>query len=219
MSDQRDEQQVHNPISTVVMATNNKGKVREIEALLDDLGWQWRHLDDLVLPEETGATFEENAALKACSVCMSTGLPALADDSGLEVRALHGEPGVYSSRFGNRKNDLERNVFLLERLRKQEDRYACFVSVVVLAYPDGHMETYKGTVEGEILYGPRGDGGFGYDPLFLPAGHTRTMAEMTLPEKQVLSHRGIALRALKQAHLTGEALRNRPSKSITSRLD
>lgn len=210
MSDQHNEVSTHQLISSVVVATTNEGKIREIEGLLGDLGWELRALGDIVMPEENGATFEENAALKACAACMQTGLPALADDSGLEVDALNGEPGIMSARFGNRKNSLERNVYLLERLRKHEDRRARFVSVVVLAYPDGHIETYRGEVTGQILYGPRGEGGFGYDPLFVADGQTRSMGELSMSEKQAISHRGRALQELKQAHISGEAQQKRP---------
>ncbi|WP_084050653.1 RdgB/HAM1 family non-canonical purine NTP pyrophosphatase [Deinococcus hopiensis] len=185
----------------VVVATGNAGKVREIEEALGGLGWQLEGLGDLPLPEETGTTYEENVQLKACSVAFARRIPALADDSGIEVAALGGQPGVYSARFGNFKTDVERNVYLLERLRGQMDRRARFVSVVMLAYPDGKVETYRGELTGTILEGPRGQNGFGYDPLFLPDGETRTLAEMTVPEKRAISHRGRALAALRAAHL------------------
>ncbi|EYB67102.1 deoxyribonucleotide triphosphate pyrophosphatase [Deinococcus phoenicis] len=192
----------------VVVATGNAGKVREIAEALGNLeagglGWQLEALNGLPLPEETGTTYEENAALKACAAAITTGLPALADDSGLEVAALNGQPGVYSARFGNRANDTERNVYLLEKLRGAADRRAKFVSVVILAYPDGHLETYRGELPGTLLEGPRGENGFGYDPLFVPDGETRTLAEMTVAEKRAISHRGRALAALMQAHEGG----------------
>ncbi|WP_291424378.1 RdgB/HAM1 family non-canonical purine NTP pyrophosphatase [Deinococcus sp.] len=208
----------------VVVATANAGKVREIEAALQGLGWQLEAIGNLPMPEETGATYEENAALKACSLALATGLPALADDSGLEVAALNGEPGVYSAHFGNRASDLERNLYLLERLRNRPDRRAKFVSVVVLAYPDGVVEEYRGEVPGVILEGPRGEGGFGYDPLFLPDGQAPgheplSMAEMTTEQKQALSHRGKALAALLAAHQSGAARRNYPVGGAGSRLE
>lgn len=184
----------------VTVATGNAGKVREIGEALADLGWTLRPLGDTALPEETGATYEENAALKACTVALMTRTYALADDSGIEVEALNGEPGVYSARFGGRGSDLERNLYLLEKLRGQANRRARFVSVVILAHPNGHVETYRGELPGTLLEGPRGSGGFGYDPLFVPDGHTRTLAEMTVAEKQAISHRGRALAALKAAH-------------------
>lgn len=192
----------------VVVATGNAGKVREISEALPGLGWQLEGLGGLPLPEETGTTYEENAALKACAAAMARGLPALADDSGLEVVALGGQPGVYSARFGGRDSDLERNLYLLERLRGAADRRAKFVSVVMLAYPDGHLETYRGEMTGTLLEGPRGENGFGYDPLFVPDGETRTLAEMTVAEKHALSHRGRALAALMEAHRDGPPARD-----------
>ena len=128
----------------VVVATSNAGKIREIEEAMQGLGWTLSPLGSLPLPEETGTTYEENAALKACAAAVMLGRPALADDSGIEVEALGGEPGVYSARYGNRDSDVERNVYLLEKLRGQTNRRAKFVSVVILAYPDGHLETYRG---------------------------------------------------------------------------
>lgn len=187
----------------VVVATSNAGKVREIEEALQGTGWTLSPLGSVPLPEETGATYEENAALKACAAALMTGRPALADDSGIEVEALGGEPGVYSARYGNRDNDVERNVYLLEKLRGEKNRRAKFVSVVILAYPDGHLETYRGELPGTLLEGPRGANGFGYDPLFVPDGDTRTLAELTVPEKRAISHRGRALAALRDAHRSG----------------
>lgn len=182
------------------MASGNAGKVREIAEALSGLGWQLEGLEGRRLPEETGTTYEENAALKACAIALTSGVPALADDSGLEVAALDGQPGVYSARFGNRENDTERNLYLLERLRGQADRRARFVSVVMLAYPNGKVETYRGELNGTLLEGPRGDNGFGYDPLFVPDGQSRTLAEMSIAEKRSISHRGRALAALLAAH-------------------
>ncbi|MFC4426676.1 RdgB/HAM1 family non-canonical purine NTP pyrophosphatase [Deinococcus navajonensis] len=184
----------------VVVATGNAGKVREIADALAGLGWVLMPLGPLPLPEETGATYEDNAALKACAAAVASGRLALADDSGLEVEALGGQPGVYSARFGNRPNDQERNLFLLEKLRGHTNRRAKFVSVVILASPEGQLETYRGELRGQILEGPRGENGFGYDPLFLPDGQTRTLAEMTVAEKRAISHRGQALAALRAAH-------------------
>lgn len=191
----------------VVVATSNAGKVAEIQDALQDLGWELLALNDprlprLMLPEETGSTYEENAALKACAVTAQTGLVALADDSGLEVAALSGAPGVYSARYGNVGSDTERNLYLLEQMRGKTERAAKFISVLLLSYPDGHLETYRGEVQGELLQGPRGQNGFGYDPLFLlPDG--RSMAELSVQEKRAISHRGRALDALKAAHAHG----------------
>lgn len=205
-------------VGRVVVATGNAGKVKEIQEALGPLGWQLEGIGKLPMPEETGASYEENAALKACTIAMQTGLPALADDSGLEVEALGGEPGVYSARFGNHPNDLERNLYLLERLRDKKNRRAKFVSVIVLAYPDGVIEEYRGEVPGVILEGPRGAGGFGYDPLFLPYGETNTFAEMSVEDKRAISHRGRALEALKAAHQQGRARQDYPGQA-GSRLD
>lgn len=188
---------------TVVVATGNAGKAREIEDALAGLGWQLEALNGVRLPPETGMTYEDNAALKACAVAASTGKVALADDSGLEVEALDGQPGVYSARFGGVNSDTERNVYLLDKLRTATNRRAKFVSVVVVAYPDGHLESYRGELRGTLLEGPRGENGFGYDPLFVPDGEARTLAEMTVAEKRAISHRGRALGALLDAHRSG----------------
>lgn len=189
------------------MATGNPGKVRELKEGLAPLGWTLLSLADfpLRLPKEEGSTFLENALLKAAYVAKATGLPALADDSGLEVPALGGEPGVYSARYGGRETDRERNVYLLERMRhlQGEERKARFLAVLVLAYPDGHVEAYQGQVEGYILEAPRGEGGFGYDPLFYVPEAGKTFAEMTLEEKARYSHRGKAIKALLKAYEHG----------------
>ncbi|WP_424952341.1 RdgB/HAM1 family non-canonical purine NTP pyrophosphatase [Deinococcus sp.] len=198
----------------VVIATGNPGKVTEIREALSGLNWELLALNDprlpaITLPEETGTTYEENAALKACAAALAAGLPALADDSGLEVAALNGEPGVFSARFGNLHTANGRNLHLLEQLRGKTDRAAKFVSVLLLAYPDGHLESYRGEVAGTILEGPRGQDGFGYDPLFLlPDG--RAMAELSVPEKRAVSHRGRALEALRAAHAAGA-----PEREVT----
>ncbi len=202
----------------LVIATSNPGKFRELAAGLEALRFTLRPLWDfpgLTLPEETGATFEDNALLKAAYTARHTGLPALADDSGLVVPALGGEPGVYSARYGGKKTDKERNVFLLERMRglPWEKRQARFVAVLVLAFPDGHAEMYRGEVEGYILEAPRGEGGFGYDPLFYLPEAGKTFAEMSPEEKGRHSHRAKALRALL------EAWRNGPPARETSRLE
>ncbi|TSA86160.1 RdgB/HAM1 family non-canonical purine NTP pyrophosphatase [Deinococcus detaillensis] len=199
------------PPLRVVVATSNLGKVIEFEEALSGLGWQLEPLGDYSLPEETGSTYAENAMIKAAAASLHTGLPALADDSGLEVAALGGEPGLYSARFGNRKDDHERNLYLLERTRNVQDRRAKFISVLVLAYPDGHIEEYRGEVDGQLLEGPRGVGGFGYDPLFgLPDG--RSMAQLSLEEKRAVGHRGKAFDALKKAHVDGPPPRPTGSK-------
>ncbi len=187
----------------VFLATTNPGKLRELKRGLAPLGWTFVTPDELPYtpPEETGMSFEDNALLKAAAAAQQTGLPALADDSGLEVDALGGEPGVYSARYGGFRRDVERNLYLLERLKgvPPEKRTARFVAVLVLAYPDGHVEVYRGETEGRILEAPRGHLGFGYDPLFFVPEAGRTFAEMLPDEKARYSHRGKAIRALLEA--------------------
>lgn len=198
----------------LLIATSNPGKFREIRDELAPLGWTLFSLLDypFKMPSEEGATFEDNAVLKAAFVAMQSGMPTLADDSGLEVAALGGEPGVYSARYGNKKTDAERNVYLLERLKgvPPSERKAKFVAVLVMAYPDGYMELYRGETEGEILEAPRGEWGFGYDPLFYLPEAGKTFAEMTLGEKAAHSHRGKALRKLLEAHKFGPPRKEQP---------
>ncbi len=198
----------------VLVATSNPGKYREIKEGLAPLGWTLFSLLDypFKLPPEEGATFEDNAILKAAYAAKQSGLPTLADDSGLEVAALGGEPGVYSARYGNKMTDTERNVYLLERLKgiPPERRKAKFVAVLAMAYPDGYLELYRGETEGEILEAPRGEWGFGYDPLFYLPEVGKTFAEMTLEQKATHSHRGKALRALLEAYRQSPRRREQP---------
>jgi XTP/dITP diphosphohydrolase len=183
----------------VVLASSNPGKLAELRALLP--GWlSVRSASEcgVILPDETGETFEENALLKARSAMEQTGQIAVADDSGLEVDALDGAPGVRSSRFaGEPADDARNNALLLERLAdiEEHDRGARFRSVVAVASPEGDSFVAEGVIEGSILREPRGTNGFGYDPLFLPRDFSHTMAELTLPEKNAVSHRGRAFRA------------------------
>jgi XTP/dITP diphosphohydrolase len=185
----------------LVLATRNPGKVREISAIYDHLGIAWLSLIDI--PEvgnvaEEGATYAENAAAKARVVAVAAGLPALADDSGVEIDALGGAPGVRSARFlGERATDAERNARILQELDNVPDprRTARYVAAVALALPDGSVRTFEGACEGSIARSPRGTGGFGYDPIFLAAGETRTMAEVPAEVKNRISHRARALRA------------------------
>jgi XTP/dITP diphosphohydrolase len=189
----------------VIVATGNRGKLAEIRSALDFEGWEFVTAADLGADaldiEETGDTFLANARLKAHAYRAAFGLPALADDSGLEVDALAGEPGVYSSRYaGPGATDADNNVKLLSALADVAGgaRTARFHSVIVLVDEDGAETVAEGTCEGAIGYGPRGEGGFGYDPLFLPAVTPgRTMAELAMAEKNAISHRGAALRALR----------------------
>ena len=186
----------------VIVATGNKGKLLEFREALEPLGWE---LDvaprGIPMPMEDGTTYEENSLIKAAGICHATRTAALADDSGLEVAALNGAPGVYSARFGMVHTDLERNLYLLDLLRDTPGpRRARFVSVITLAFPNGHVEAYRGEVEGELLEGPRGSSGFGYDPLFYYPELGKTFAELSTAEKRHVSHRGRALDKLLAAH-------------------
>ena len=184
-----------------VLASANRDKALEIETILRDAGLD---IDlravDLPHVEETGATLEDNARLKAVSACTHADLPAIADDTGLEVDALDGAPGVRSARFAGEDASYADNVnLLLERLADVEDdrRTARFATVAIARWPDGHEVAALGTVEGTITKEPRGDGGFGYDPVFVPnEGAGRTFAEMSAAEKHACSHRGRAFRTL-----------------------
>jgi XTP/dITP diphosphohydrolase len=184
--------------SQLVLATANPGKTRELRALVGEWGpIDVRSLADFPgvrLPEEDGATYADNAVLKARAVATATGLPALADDSGLEVEALSGAPGVRSARFA--PSDAERIARLLEVLGDAEDRRARFRCVVALAWPDGRLEQAEGSCAGRIAERALGAGGFGYDPLFVADELGRTFAVATAEEKARVSHRARAVRAL-----------------------
>lgn len=192
-------------VRRVIVATGNRGKLAEIRSALDFEGWEFVTAADLGAQaleiEETGETFLANARLKAHAYRAAFGLAALADDSGLEVDALGGAPGVYSSRYaGSGASDADNNVKLLAALADvpAHSRTARFRSVIVLVDEHGAETVAEGTCEGAIGHGPRGESGFGYDPLFLPhATAGRTMAELAMAEKNAISHRGAALRALK----------------------
>jgi XTP/dITP diphosphohydrolase len=189
---------------TVVLATRNKGKIAELEVLLAPFGVAVLGLDvfpDIGEIEETGATFHENSRLKARTVAQATGLVALADDSGLAVDELSGAPGVYSARYsGADATDATNNAKLLSTLAGvPEDRRGCrFISVVAAIAPNGAEIVAEGRWEGRVLGAPRGQGGFGYDPLFLDPELGRSAAELSPQEKNARSHRGQALRALLQ---------------------
>lgn len=190
-------------MNKIVVGSRNSGKIREIQAVLADLPYCVTGLSDQTIPdaEETGTTFQENAILKARYYCQHTGEYCLADDSGLEVDALNGAPGVYSARYaGEQASDEENNQKLLSALTAipMQRRTARFRSVLALAGPDGSLMLAEGVCEGIVLFEARGTGGFGYDPLFLMQDQRKTLAEMTLAEKNLVSHRGNALRAFKQ---------------------
>ena len=192
---------------TVIIATNNAHKVEEIETALDFEGWRFLSLKQASIasnPEETGTTFVENARIKACAAYeASQDCAVLADDSGLIVDALDGAPGVYSSRYaGVDGDDAANNAKLLRELEgvADDNRTARFVSVLVFIDVDGKETVAEGFVEGRIGHQERGSESFGYDPLFLPEACTdgKTMAELTQDQKNSISHRGNALRALKE---------------------
>lgn len=191
-------------MKTVVLATNNPGKVREVRAILAGLPLCLKVPAELGIRaavRETGETFEENAVLKALAYAAMAGKPAVADDSGLEVLALGGAPGVHSARYaGEEATDQERFEKLLLELSRAgtRDRRAVFRCVAALATPDGRVWTRSGELWGEIAPEPRGEGGFGYDPVFLVPELGRTLAELSPEEKNQLSHRGKAFRALAQ---------------------
>ena len=181
----------------LVVASHNQGKVREISALLGPLGVEAVSAGELGLPEpeETEATFTGNAALKARAAAKGSGLPALADDSGLEVHALGGAPGVYSARWAGPDKDFRAAMERVWRKLHEKgarDHSARFVCVLALAHPDGAVETFEGEARGRIVWPPRGEHGFGYDPIFVPDGHERTFGEMRHEEKLPLTHRARA---------------------------
>lgn len=180
-----------------VLATANPDKAAEIQAILGpDVRLRPRP-ESVAEVDETGATLEENARIKATALAAATGLPAIADDTGLEVDALDGRPGVYSARFAGEGATYADNVAkLLSELGRAEVRTARFRTVALARWPDGREVVAEGSVAGSIAESARGKGGFGYDPVFVPAGGTRTFAEMTLEEKNAQSHRGRAFRAL-----------------------
>ncbi len=185
----------------LVVATRNRGKSAEIRSFLEDFPVEVKDLNDFgPLPEvkEDGLTFEENAYKKASFTAKVLGIPALADDSGLEVDALNGAPGVHSARYaGPRATDEENNRKLLEALAGKKDRKARFCCVLSLAVPTGPALTYEAACDGIILEAPRGENGFGYDPLFFYPPKGKTFAEMSRDEKAEVSHRGRALQELK----------------------
>ena len=187
------------PRPRLLIGTRNQGKAREIVQLLGDLPYEALTLEDIGIDldvRETGRTFEENAIIKATTYAEVSGLLTLADDSGLEVDALGGLPGVYSARFGGyHGRDRERNLYLLRRLEgvPRERRTARFRCVIALAHPDGRVWTVEGSVEGVIEYQPRGEHGFGYDPIFFIPQLGKTMAELPPEEKNRISHRARAM--------------------------
>ena len=185
----------------MVLASKNSHKLREMQDILSAQGVEVVLESDVgadVDVEETGATFEENALLKAKAVMEATGLPAIADDSGLCVDALNGAPGVYSARYGGPGlDDVGRYKLLLENMRGQLDRRCKFVSAICCCFPNGDTVTARGECQGTLAYAPKGADGFGYDPIFFVPGLKKTFAELLPEEKNAISHRGNALAIFK----------------------
>ena len=179
----------------LVVATGNPGKLKEMQVYLQDLGWELQLKPEELEIEETGETFIANACLKASEVAKATGEWSIADDSGLMVDALNGQPGIYSARYG--KTDADRISRLLKELGSEHNREAQFVCAIAIARPDGTIALQvEGICRGEILHTPRGTGGFGYDPIFYVPAQQQTFAEMTPDIKRSHSHRGRAFQAL-----------------------
>lgn len=188
----------------LVAATHNKGKVKELKDLFEPLGMEVVSAIDLDLaePEETEQTFSGNALIKARAACEATGAPALSDDSGLEVEALGGMPGVHTAIWAGQPRDFYVAMKKVEDLLQEmdaPDRSARFVCTLAVVWPDGHEEVFEGKVEGKLVWPPRGDKGFGYDPVFVAHGETETFGEMDPAKKHAMSHRADAFRKLKAA--------------------
>ncbi|MBB3612222.1 RdgB/HAM1 family non-canonical purine NTP pyrophosphatase [Rhizobium sp. BK602] len=198
---------------TIVVASHNAGKIREIQDLIGPFGFTAKSAADLnfIEPDETGTTFEENATIKALASANASGLPALSDDSGLVIDALGGDPGVYTANWAETADGTRDFAMAMQKVetalekvgaKTPESRTARFVSVLCLAWPDGHTELFRGEVEGTVAWPPRGTQGFGYDPVFQPQGYETTFGEMSAEEKhgwkpgepQALSHRARAFK-------------------------
>ena len=184
----------------LILASNNRNKLKEFRELVSGMGIELISQKEAGCDfevDENGTTFEENAYLKASAVTKATGLPAVADDSGLVVDALNGEPGIYSARYGpgHAASDSDRYNYLLQKMEGITDRSARFVCCMCCTFPNGDVLTSRGECEGEIMYAPLGTNGFGYDPVFHPLCTDKQMAELTPEEKNAISHRGKALRS------------------------
>ena len=195
---------------TFLLASNNPNKLRECREILDKAGIRIISFKAAGIesnPEENGTSFKENAFIKARAAMEKSGLPALADDSGIVVRALGGAPGIYSARYGGLDDEGKQRRLLLREMEGKTDRAAAFVASIACVFPDGKELWTEAECRGELTEEERGTGGFGYDPIFLPAGFTRTTAEMSPEEKNAISHRGKALRMMEErlrAYLEGE---------------
>ncbi|HYV89901.1 MAG TPA: RdgB/HAM1 family non-canonical purine NTP pyrophosphatase [Candidatus Polarisedimenticolia bacterium] len=190
----------------LIAATHNKGKAAELTTLLAETGFTAVSAGELGLaePEETADTFRGNAELKALAAAKAAGEPALADDSGLACDGLSGAPGIYSARWAGPAKDFRLAMQKVEDGLKAEttsdgevDKRASFVCVLSLAWPDGHVESFEGVVRGQLVFPPRGEKGFGYDPIFVPEGETETFGEMDPDKKHHMSHRAVAFARLK----------------------
>jgi len=190
----------------LIAATHNTGKVAELKDLFEPLGFEVVSAAELELdePDETELTFEGNALIKARAASLATGAPALSDDSGLEVTALGGMPGVHTAIWAGEPRDF---YIAMEKVERElnaieaTDRSAKFVSCLAVAWPDGHEETFRGEVHGTLTWPPQGEMGFGYDPVFVPVGHEVTFAELEPQQKHSMSHRAVAFAKLKKALL------------------
>ncbi len=183
----------------LVVASHNPGKVREIAELLLPFGVEAVSAATLGLaePPENGDSFAANAEIKARAAAIASGLPALSDDSGLAVEALDGAPGIYSARWAGPDKDFDAAMRTIEdKIKAESNRRARFIAALALCWPDGHCETFEGTVSGTLVWPPRGDRGFGYDPVFLPDGGRETFGEMDPAAKHRISHRADAFRKL-----------------------
>ena len=183
----------------LVLASHNPGKVKEISRLLKDFNLEIISVADFGIaePEETETTFIGNARLKALHSANESGLPALADDSGLVIPALNGQPGIFSARWAGPNKDFNSAIMRVENeLIGKTDLSASFVCALALAWPDGHVETVEGRCDGQLVFPARGTHEFGYDPIFIPQGHDKTFGEMTPAEKALLSHRTNAFKML-----------------------
>ncbi len=206
---------------TIVVASHNAGKIAEIRDLIGPFGFSAKSAADLsfVEPDETGTTFEENAAIKALASAKAAGMPALSDDSGIVIDALDGAPGVYTANWAETADGTRDFQMAMQKVEDAltekgattpAQRTARFVSVLCLAWPDGHTETFRGEIEGTVAWPPRGSQGFGYDPIFQPEGHERTFGEMSADEKhgwkpgdaEALSHRARAFKLFVETCLT-----------------
>ncbi|MGO4832075.1 RdgB/HAM1 family non-canonical purine NTP pyrophosphatase [Rhizobiaceae sp. 2RAB30] len=204
----------------IVVASHNEGKLREFAELMGPFGFEAKSAKEFGLPEpdETGTTFEQNAYIKALAAAQATGLPALSDDSGLVVDALGGQPGVYTANWAEKPDGTRDFGMAMQKTEdalqaagavEPDDRTGRFVAVICLAWPDGHAEYFRGEAEGTLVWPPRGQLGFGYDPVFLPEGHQRTFGEMPATEKHgwmpgqpdALSHRARAFQKFARARL------------------